>query len=112
MTHAPMTFEEAQQKVAAEAKAPRITVDHLRSQIAEARYLRDGTTTICVLELLNGFKVIGHSTPASPQNFMEDVGKGYAYDNAFRQLWPLFGFLLREQLYSEEFQEVQLEPSA
>lgn len=95
MTDKPMTYEEASAKVAAEAKHPRITKELIEGNIASVDYLMHGITTICVLTLSNGFKVIGHSTPASPENFMEDVGKGYAYDNAFRQCWQLFGFQLK-----------------
>ena len=96
----PMSYADATAKVAANAKAPRVTKEMIESEIVGARYLMDGITTIAVIELRNGFKVFGHSTPASPENFMADVGQGYAYDNAFRQLWPLFGFALRESLFS------------
>ncbi len=54
--------------------------------------------TICMLVLANGFVVIGHSAPASPENFDADKGKEFAYENAFRQIWPLMGFALRERL--------------
>ena len=95
---AELTYEEATKKVAESAKHPRVTKDFIESSIAAERYLKDGTTTICVLELVNGFKVFGHSTPADERNYMEDVGRGYARDNAFRQLWPLFGFSLRNEI--------------
>jgi hypothetical protein len=46
----------------------------------------------------NGFIVIGHSAPASPENFNAELGRKFAYENAIRQLWPLMGFALRERL--------------
>jgi hypothetical protein len=52
-------------------------------------------TTLCMIVMKNGFRVIGHSTPASPANFDFELGKKLAYDNAFRQLWPLMGFMLK-----------------
>jgi Phage protein (N4 Gp49/phage Sf6 gene 66) family len=58
--------------------------------------------TICVLVTLNGFTVIGHSAPASPENFNADLGKRFARENAVRQLWPLMGYNLRQQLHDVE----------
>ena len=46
----------------------------------------------------NGFKVVGKSAPASPENFDPEKGRELAYEDAFRQLWPLEGYLLRERL--------------
>lgn len=54
--------------------------------------------SICLLVMKNGFTVIGKSAPASPENFNPDLGKQYAYENAVRELWPLMGFALRDQL--------------
>lgn len=54
--------------------------------------------SLCVLTMKNGFVVIGKSAPASPANFDPDLGKKFAYEDAVRQLWPLMGFSLRDQL--------------
>jgi hypothetical protein len=54
--------------------------------------------SICILVMSNGFTVIGHSAPASPENFNAELGKKLAYENAIRQLWPLMGFSLRDRL--------------
>ena len=78
--------------------APRVTKEAIEKRIANVRYLRDETTTICIIVLDNGFKSIGTSTPASSENFREDIGQHYAYEDAFRPLWKLFGFALVEQL--------------
>jgi hypothetical protein len=78
--------------------APKVTGDQLREKIASTTYKLDGTLTICVLTMSNGFKVVGVSAAASPENFDPEVGRTLAYDNAFRQLWPLEGYLLREKL--------------
>lgn len=97
----PLTYQEATEKVAATATHPRVTKESIEALIAQVRYLKDGITTIAVIEMTNGFKVIGHSTPASPENYQEDVGQGYAYDNAFRQIWQLEGYLLRDRLANQ-----------
>lgn len=54
--------------------------------------------SICILVMRNGFTVIGHSAPASPENFNAGFGQKLAYENAIRQLWPLMGFALRDRL--------------
>jgi len=54
--------------------------------------------TFCVLVLRNGFTVIGHSACASPENFNKEIGERIARENAERQIWPLLGFRLRDEL--------------
>lgn len=60
--------------------------------------------TICVLVLRNGFTVVGKSACASPENFDESLGRKIARDDARRQIWPLAGYALREQLSAKENQ--------
>ena len=54
--------------------------------------------TFCVLILRNGFTVVGHSACASPENFNAEIGRRIARENAEREIWPLLGFRLRDQL--------------
>jgi hypothetical protein len=44
------------------------------------------------LVLRSGFVVIGTSAPMSPANFDREKGAIFAYEDAIRQLWPLFAF--------------------
>jgi Phage protein (N4 Gp49/phage Sf6 gene 66) family len=121
-----MKPEEIETKSSANATAPRVTLDYMRSQIRECYYLSaakmvsrsiDEQTgvrhwfpddhplqamTVCVCVLENGFIIIGHSTPASPENFNADLGKELAYDQCIKQMWPLFGFALKEQIRHNE----------
>jgi len=78
--------------------APRVTEGSIKAKIADVEYFRVRHLTICIITLRNGFFVEGHSAPAAPENYDQQAGERYAYDNAFRQLWPLEGYLLREQL--------------
>ncbi len=78
--------------------APRVTEQSIKARIACADYIHRGLLTIAVITLKNGFSVVGVSAPASEFNFDYAVGERYAYDNAFKQLWPLEDCLLREQL--------------
>jgi len=54
--------------------------------------------SICILVLKNGFTIIGKSAPASPENFNAELGRKLAYEDCIRQLWPLMGFALRDEL--------------
>jgi hypothetical protein len=54
--------------------------------------------TFCVLVLRNGFTVIGHSACASPENYNKEIGERIARENAEREIWPLLGFRLRDEL--------------
>lgn len=92
-----LSIDEAKAVVATKIH-PRVTEDYIKSCIADVSYLNDGQTTVCLLTLDNGFKVIGTSTPADPRNYDADVGQTYAYENAFKQLWPLLGFRLRDHI--------------
>lgn len=65
---------------------------------SQAAHQTLGLLTICVLVLRNGFTVIGHSACASPENYNKEIGERIARENAERQIWPLLGFRLRDEL--------------
>lgn len=104
---------------AAVAVAPRVSLQSMEDKIAlradfivgealdamNAAFARDYPAhrsleilSVCVITMENGFTVIGKSAPASPENFNAELGKKFAYEDAVRQLWPLEGYALREQL--------------
>lgn len=111
-----MSIEQTDREAAAHAVAPRVSLADIEAAIAE----RINTTgdkavslvpvshssvigklkplSICILIMRNGFIVIGKSAPASAANFDAELGKKLAYEDAIRQLWPLMGFSLRDQL--------------
>lgn len=107
--------------------APRVTPDSIESKIATEVYftaaqgtlgesvwgnnnphILDDTDwngsapldllTFCVLILKNGFTVTGESACASPENFDADIGKKIARQNAIAKIWPLEGYVLRNNL--------------
>lgn len=80
-----------------------VTVSHLESKIADREFSRvgGGTLTICVVTLSNGFQVVGKSACAHPENYNQELGEKIAYDDAFKQLWALEGYLLKEVLWME-----------
>lgn len=56
--------------------------------------------SLYIIVMKNGFVVIGKSAPASPENFDQAKGYTFAREDAFRQLWPLMGFALRQKLHA------------
>lgn len=54
--------------------------------------------TICILVLRNGFTVTGESACASPENFDPEIGRKIARENAKQKIWPLEGYVLKNQL--------------
>jgi len=97
----PVTLKEAQELVE-QARGPKITIDSITAKIAHHKYIFFGKLTICVMEMQNGFFVVGKAAPASNANYNEAVGMRYAYEDALRQLWPLEGYLLCENLYMKK----------
>lgn len=103
-----LTLTDAQS--AAVAVAPRVTLANIEAAIGHTHYFtgdelvacRPGSSlsvlTVCLIEMKNGFTIIGKSAPASPENFNPDLGRKYAYEDAVRQIWPLMGFALRDKL--------------
>ena len=100
MSDPSLSLDEAKAIVATKT-APRITEESIKAKIASSKYVVDGQFTIALITMKNGFTVSGVSAPASSANYDAEVGKRYAYDNAFKQLWQLEGYLLRERLSQE-----------
>lgn len=55
------------------------------------------TTTVCALELANGFVVIGKSGCVDPSAYNAELGEQYAYDDALRQVPELLAFKVMRQ---------------
>lgn len=96
---------------AVNAVAPRVRLADIEAAIAKrydltaAEAVRDPSApaalavlSICFIVMTNGFIVIGKSAPAAPENFVPELGRKFAYEDAVRQLWPLMGFALRDRL--------------
>jgi hypothetical protein len=112
------TLEATEAFSASRATHPRVSLDDMKAKIAEEHYFSAGSAlsalnpgadhaqasnplailTICILVMQNGFTVIGKSAPASPENFDQEKGNRFAYEDAIKQLWPLEGYALREKL--------------
>jgi hypothetical protein len=109
-----MSLEKTEAECAANAIAPRVSLDDIEKAIAaEYSFTADDAIqnapghpslrllTLCLIVMKNGFVVVGKSAPASPANFNRELGAKLAREDAIRQLWPLMGYALREHLQSE-----------
>jgi len=95
-----LTLEQAQATVATKT-APKVTKESIEARINSVSYHHIDHLTICVIQMKNGFFQMGKAAPASPANFDPEVGKRYAYEDAFRGLWQLEGYALCEKLYEQ-----------
>lgn len=96
-----ITVEEAQEMTDTLRKAPRITKEAIEAKISKVDFHYQGQLTICVLTMTNGFMQVGKAAPASPANYIKEVGDRFAYEDAFKGLWHLEGYLLCEKLMEE-----------
>lgn len=116
------SLETTDQAAAAVAKAPRVSLKDIEAAIAHRYDFTAGEAihatlkpetmpeslrvlSICILVMKNGFTVIGKSAPASPDNYVMEVGTQFAYEEAFRQIWPLMGYALRDRLAADAAKE-------
>lgn len=95
----PTGLEAGDAAAAAVAVAPRVSLDQIKALVASENYFVDGTLTICVLTLVNGYKVTGESAAADPANFNEELGRRFARERALAAIWPLAGYQLRDALH-------------
>lgn len=83
--------------------AERLTPAMIDSKIKNIHYhiVPESTTTLCSLELINGFIVNGESACALKENFDAQIGRTIAYENARDKIWQLEGYLLTQKLYEQ-----------
>ena len=90
----------------------RITKAGIEAKIVDKQYLvlPDGRSTLCILTLENGFTIKGFSACVDINNFDIVMGRHIAYEDAFRQIWALEGYLLAEKLYWDQAMPVATNP--
>lgn len=78
----------------------RVTTKRIREVIHEIEYFNNGKTTVCIVELINGFQVVGTSACVIKEDFDEEIGKEWAFRDvvskieeleAYRVQWELCG---------------------
>ena len=89
-------------QAAAVQKTPnRVTLEYMEGRIASIEYLNPESVpqlTLAIVNMKNGFAVVGKSAPADPANFNAELGKKFAREDAIRQLWGFEGFALCDRL--------------
>lgn len=85
------------------SKAPRMKKEYIESRVVGYEYIMVAPTVmICQITLDNGFSVRGESACVNSKNFDKEIGEKISFDNAFKQLWALFGFMLAENQFKKE----------
>jgi len=96
------SLEAGDAAAAAVAKtADRVTLAAMEAKIDAVQFFNPQLApqlTICVMRLTNGWVLVGKSAPADAANFNQELGEKFAREDCIRQMWPLEGYLLREQL--------------
>ena len=104
MTGSTGSLEASDQAAAAVQKTThRVTLESIKAKIVEKEFVRPDFApelTVCMAKLENGFVIVGKSAPADPANFDAELGEKFALEDCIRQIWPLEGYLLREQLHT------------
>lgn len=79
----------------------RLTSDSIDNVISDVTFsVIDGTTTtVCAIQLVNGFVVTGTSACIDPINFDAELGTQLAFDNARQKIFELEAYLLSEKRY-------------
>jgi hypothetical protein len=70
----------------------RITLADLKDRVDSWEYVRRGVLTVCLMQLDNGYWLVGKSAPVDPDNYNAEHGEQLAYEDALRQAWPLLAF--------------------
>lgn len=70
----------------------RITLADLKARVRSVEYIERGVLNVALLQLDNGFWLVGKSAPVDPGNYDAAYGRQLAYDDALRQAWPLLAF--------------------
>jgi len=70
--------------------------------VSSSDYSRLSLLTICVLVLRYGFTVTGEGACADPARYNREIGEKIAREKAVEKIWPLLGFMLRDQLHQIE----------
>jgi len=104
MTQPNLSVEQAQEVVASKI-APRVTKESIEAKIKSVKYITHEHLTICILTMNSGFFQVGKAAPASPENYDAEVGKRFAYEDAFRGLWQLEGYLLSAVIEEQRVQD-------
>lgn len=86
----------------------KVTIELIESKIKGESYLvlPDGRTTLCILNMENGYTIKGLSACVDASNFDLQIGRKFAREDAVRQIWPLEGYLLAQRLHDSSLDKI------
>ena len=79
----------------------RVSLEAMKRRVTDVEYIRPHIiphVTICIVVLDNGYALQGMSAPADPENFNEEKGREFAFEDAMRKMWPLEAYVMREMM--------------
>ncbi len=83
----------------------KLTKEFLESEIGNVEYVRIGEkTTHCTITTKSGFTFTGESACVDPNNFDQNIGEKFAYEQAFEKMWMPYGFWLHKALAETDYQ--------
>jgi hypothetical protein len=84
-------------------KRTKVSLEDINLLVESETYsFYDNKLTICVLTLINGYKVLGQSACVDTNEFNMELGKKYAKEVAINKVWYLEAYLLQEYRYLAE----------
>jgi hypothetical protein len=86
----------------------KLSLEDIDAQIKKVDYHRHETLTLCIIELQNGFFVVGKSACADAAEYNERLGKEIAFGDAKRQIWMLEGYVLRNKVKDQQLRDDRL----
>ena len=80
----------------------KVTLDGIKAKIKGETYLvlPDGRSTLCILTMQNDYTIKGLSACVDPAEFDLNMGRKFAFEDAIKQIWPLEGYLLAEEMHN------------
>jgi hypothetical protein len=83
--------------------APKVILKDMLKKISYIEYhVFANRLTVCIMTMHNGYIVTGESSCVSKENYQQELGETYAYENALDKLWALEGYLMREMLHRQQ----------
>lgn len=94
-----MNIQEAQEAMRAAGKTgPAVMIEKLADKIVDVQwYVFPGTAhTVCCIKAKNEHTFIGDAASASPENFVEQIGRNRALERALEKMIAAEAYLIAE----------------
>lgn len=75
----------------------KVDLQMIRDKIVFTDYIYRGNLTICLIQMQNGFQVLGQAACVDPTLYSKAKGEQLSFADAIDKIWALEGYLLAEQ---------------